>query len=116
VIRYVAVLRRRAGSSTQEFLDEWMGRHRELAAALPGVRRIEFQPVVTVDGVEPTYDGVGFLDFTDLASLQASLASPEAKRLREHTQTFTDSNATLRLVVQPEAGTRPHVGVLQELR
>lgn len=102
MIRYVAVLRRRPDTTTREFLDAWLGTHRELATALPGVRRVDFQPVVRTGESEPGYDGVGFLDFDDQAALESSLASPAAQRLRAHTATFADSDATVRLVVDPE--------------
>jgi uncharacterized protein (TIGR02118 family) len=99
VIRYVALLRRRAGTTRSEFLDAWLGEHRRLAGALPRVRLVEFTPTISIDGSAPEFDGVGFLEFDSLADLQHSLATPDAAALRIHTATFADSDAAVRSVV-----------------
>jgi uncharacterized protein (TIGR02118 family) len=104
MIRYVAVLTRRPGSSTEEFLTAWLGEHQQLARALPLVRRVEFQPSVEVAGLPTSYDGVGFLEYDSVADLQASLASEQALALRAHTATFADSDAAVRAVVGPPSG------------
>jgi len=99
VIRYVAVLTRRPGTTVEDFLSAWLGDHRELAAALPRVRRVEFLPALSVEDVAQGHDGVGFVDFDSLEDLRFSLASDQALRLRAHTATFADAGATVRLVV-----------------
>lgn len=106
MIRYVAMLRRREGSTLDEFCAAWLGEHRSLALALPLVRRVGFHPTVQGSGPDPEYDGVGFLDFDSLDDLQQSLASAEAKRLREHTGTFADAGRAARAVIElPEPAT-----------
>ncbi len=102
MIRYVAALRRRTGTSRLEFETAWLGEHRALARALPQVRRVDFRPGLPIDGLPGAYDGVGFLDFDDQTALRASLASSIAKRLREHTATFADADSAVRLVIEAE--------------
>lgn len=99
MIRYVAVLKRRPGTSREEFLTAWLGEHRALASALPHVLRVEFQPSVALDAGEPEFDGVGVLEYASLGLLRESLASDRARALRAHTSTFADSDATVRAVV-----------------
>jgi hypothetical protein len=100
MVRYVAVLRRAAGVSREAFLAAWLGEHRRLAGQLPGLLDLQFLPASDALGTDDGPDGIGFLDFADLASLQAGLASGEARALRAHTSTFADSEATVRLVVE----------------
>lgn len=99
MIRYVAVLRRRQGSSVEDFLSAWLDEHQALARALPRVRTVCFQPSVQVPGMESAYDGVGFLDFDSVDDLVSSLASEQALALRAHTATFADPASVVRTVV-----------------
>ena len=101
MIRYVAVLRRRPGSSTEEFLAAWLGEHEPLARTLPHVRGVAFQPAVAVAGMEQEYDGVGVLEFDSIEDLQSSLASEQALALRAHTATFADPASVVRAIVAP---------------
>lgn len=101
MIRYVAVLRRRASSSREEFLAAWLGEHQSLARALPHVRAVSFQPAVPVPGMEQTYDGVGILEFDSIEDLRSSLSSEQALALRAHTATFADPASVVRAVVAP---------------
>jgi hypothetical protein len=107
VIRYVAALRRRPGSSAEQFLEAWLGEHQRLAHALPNVRAVLFQPSVVVPGMDLPYDGVGFLDFDSLDDLQSSLSSEQALALRAHTATFAETESVVRAVVAPPEGDVP---------
>ncbi|MBI1377322.1 MAG: EthD family reductase [Frankiales bacterium] len=107
MIRYIAVLRRRPGSTTEEFLAAWLGEHRALASALPHVRSVLFQPTANVPGIDQAYDGVGFLDFDSVEDLRRSLASEEALALRAHTATFAEPGSAVRVVVDPGLGSAP---------
>ena len=100
MVRYVALLRRRPGTSREEFLQSWLGHHRSLAGQLPGLVRLEFMPTLDDDATDGTFDGMGYLDFPDRRTMDAALASQQAKALRAHTQTFADSGSAVRLVVQ----------------
>lgn len=104
MIRYVAALRRRPGSSVEEFLEAWLGEHQSLAWELPLVRSVVFQPAVVVPGMDQTFDGVGFLDFDSVDDLRSSLSSDQALALRAHTATFADASSAVRAVVDPDAG------------
>lgn len=96
MIRYIVVLRRRQDLSREEFLRVWMGEHLPMAQSLPGVRAVTFLPSVYADS---PFDGMGTLDFDDVESLETCLATEQAKRLRAHTSTFADSDASSRVVV-----------------
>lgn len=104
MIRYVAALRRRSGSSVEEFLESWLGEHQSLAWELPLVRSVVFQPAVDVPGMDQVYDGVGFLDFDSVDDLRSSLSSNQALALRAHTATFADASSAVRAVVDADAG------------
>ena len=105
MIRYFVVLRRAAHIDRTAFLHAWLVDHRALAETLPGVREVCFQPTVDPDSA---IDGVGYLGFESIEDLEAALATDVARRLREHTSTFSDEGSTLRIVVdaEPDGGTR----------
>ena len=100
MIRYVVVLRRREDFTREQFLDVWLSEHLPLAQLLPGVRAVAFHPAARSDG---EFDGMGTLDFDDLESLEACLASQAAMELRAHTSTFADSDGSVRVVVDTNA-------------
>ena len=99
MIRYVAVLRRRPGTTVEEFLSAWLIEHQSLARALPHVRDVAFHPAVQMEGMVDSYDGIGHLDFDSVDDLRSSLASEHAATLRAHTATFADTESVVRVVV-----------------
>lgn len=101
MIRYVVVLPRRVDISAAEFRRRWIDEHGPLAASLPGLIRGELLPSVDPDA---GYGGVGILYFEDVESLDRALASDEARRLRDHTATFADSDDAIRVVVSDRDG------------
>jgi hypothetical protein len=100
MVRYVAVLRRRPDVTREVFLASWLGEHLSLARQLPHVADVQFLPTCEEAGGDDAPDGVGFLDFPDLGSLEESLASEQARALRAHTATFADSAAAVRVIVE----------------
>ena len=96
MIRYVVMLRRRADVPRDEFLTAWLGEHFERAQALPGAMNATFMPSVDADSA---FDGVGFIDFATREAMDDALATVEARDLRAHTATFSDSEGAARCVV-----------------
>jgi hypothetical protein len=94
---YFVLLTRRHGYSREQFLEQWLGEHRRLIAALPGLVEVRLLPVAEPSKGGP--DGVGLLFFRTAADLTAALASPAAERLRSHTPVFARSDEALRLVL-----------------
>ncbi|MEI8057783.1 MAG: EthD domain-containing protein [Actinomycetes bacterium] len=99
MITYVATLRRKPGTTREDFLNSWLGRHQQLALALPYVQQVKFMPAVEVSNVSSEYDGVGLLEFRSVAELEESLASEQALILRADTATFADTSGAARVVV-----------------
>jgi hypothetical protein len=94
---YCVVLARRDDTSREDFLRIWLGDHRRLIGEVPGLARAELLPVA--DPVPGGPDGVGLLYFATGSELAAALASPAARRLREHTATFAKSAEATRLLL-----------------
>ncbi|MCU1492890.1 MAG: Methylmuconolactone methyl-isomerase [Acidimicrobiaceae bacterium] len=80
-----------------EFLDAWLGQHRRLIEALPGLRRVELLPVAEPGADGPS--GVGLLYFETGRALTAALESEAARELRRHTGTFSRSEDAIRMLV-----------------
>lgn len=99
MIRYVVVLYRRPGSTREEFQAGW-AEHGELVRRLPGVLAVTLSPSVQEAAInDDDFDGIGFLDFPDVATMDACLASAQARAVREHTATFADAQRAQRFVV-----------------
>jgi uncharacterized protein (TIGR02118 family) len=93
---YTVILRRLPGTTHEEFLDQWLGKHRVLASKLPGLVEAKFLPAV-----DPSVaDGLGILAFATQEALAAALASEESAALRAHTPEFADSDAAMRVIVR----------------
>ena len=102
MIKYVAILRRKPGTTREAFLDSWLGRHRSLAEDLPHIQQVEFLPSVEADAVPADYDGVGILSFHSVEDLNDSLRSTQAIALRSDTATFADVASVTRVVVSDD--------------
>lgn len=94
---YFVLLTRREDCSRERFLEQWLGEHRHLISALPGLADVRLLPVA--EPAEGGPDGVGLLFFRTAADLAAALASPAAERLRSHTPLFARPDQALRLLL-----------------
>lgn len=111
-VTYVAALRRKAGTSREEFAAAWLGQHRRLARGLPHIESVEFMPVSADAGIDSGFDGVGLLRFASLELLQESLRSERAAELRADTSRFADESSVIRMVLTTtprEPGTAPRM-------
>ena len=107
MIRYVVALYRRPGSTREEFQAAW-AEHGELVRHLPGVLAVTLSPAVQEAAInDGDFDGIGFLDFPDVAVMDACLASAQAMAVREHTATFADAQRAQRFVVHLGATLSP---------
>ena len=77
MFKAIILLGRRDGSTPEEFRAWWLGPHAELAAGLPGLRRLRFN--VVEDGA--AYDGVSELWFDSRAAFEAAYASEDGQRV-----------------------------------
>jgi uncharacterized protein (TIGR02118 family) len=80
MIKTLAFVHRRPGTTSQEFADYWVTVHALLVASrMPGLRKYEvnvaFQPPDAAD--PPAWDGVAILGFDDLAARERAHASAE---------------------------------------
>lgn len=77
MFKAIILLARREGSTPEEFRDWWLGPHAELAAELPGLRRLRFNVVDEGAG----YDGVSELWFDSREAFEAAYASEHGQRV-----------------------------------
>jgi uncharacterized protein (TIGR02118 family) len=93
----IILLSRRDDMSHDEFLTWWLGEHAPLAAQLPNVRRIVFNPTHEHDDV----DGVSELWFDSRADFDAAYATELGKQVaadsmahvRSRVRLFVDEHA-----------------------
>ena len=94
MIKTIALLTRKPGTSHEEFLRRWEHEHAPLAHGVPGLRRyvlsmVRSQPVradIERHGIE--VDGIAELWFDDEAALRAASESPQMQKLRAHGATM----------------------------
>ncbi|ACY83811.1 EthD family reductase [Edwardsiella piscicida] len=110
-IKRITFLRRRPEISAEQFQNAWFGPHAEMVKRMPGVIGYNQNIILDrlVDGVSAPYDdypydGVVELWFADLASLEASFASPTYAQIAAHGQTFIASMTTFLVETAPIAG------------
>ena len=102
---------RRADLTPQQALDHWRTTHADAAGRIPGLRRyVQWHPVLE-DGAHllpyPGYDAGSFLEFDDLAAMEAGFASPTYQRdVRDDEASFID-HAGFSLVVGERVVLRP---------
>ena len=81
MVKLIALLKRKAGTSREEFAQRWMKEHIKLSTKMPGLRgyriniAIDYQP--EGDGVEPIYDGTAELWWDTVEAMEAAFASDE---------------------------------------
>lgn len=100
MIHYVVMLYRRADHTQEQFEAAWLGEHLALAQTLPGIVAAEFLPRVQRGDDDPGPHGVGRLVFESTDALARALDTSTAVELREHTATFADSDASIRMVAR----------------
>lgn len=100
MIHYVVMLYRRPELSQEQFESAWIGEHLQLARALPGLVAAEFLPRAQTGHGDTGPHGVGRLIFESVQSLEFALGTPAAAELREHTATFADSDAAIRMIAR----------------
>lgn len=98
MIQYVVMLYRRRELTQEDFEAAWLGEHRAIALDLPGIVEAEFLPRVQQGADDAGPHGIGRLTFENSEALAVALASEVAARLRAHTATFADSDASIRMI------------------
>ncbi len=84
MIKMVAMVKKKEGMETGEFVRYWIEVHAPLEAKWPGLKRYVISPAIGAPGGgEPEYDGVAELWFEDEQAMNEALASPERQISRE---------------------------------
>ncbi len=84
MIKMVAMVKKKEGMETGEFVRYWIEVHAPLEAKWPGLKRYVISPAIGAPGGgEPEYDGVAELWFEDEQAMNKALASPERQVSRE---------------------------------
>jgi uncharacterized protein (TIGR02118 family) len=76
MFKAMILLTRRDDMTHDDFRTWWLGEHAPLARGLPGLRKIAFNVIETVDA---DYDGITELWFDDQAAFEAAYASDFGK-------------------------------------
>lgn len=78
MIKLVALVKKKASMSTQQFRDYWVNVHAPMARRIPGMRGYRINIADAPGDMPPApYDGSAELWFDDRAAMQVSLASSE---------------------------------------
>ena len=91
MVKIVALVRRKQGLTTEQFLDYWQNRHSKLVAALPGLRGYVQNPAIDPDKRNWPYDGLVEVWFDDVAAVKAAFESPESDAVRADEPNFTSA-------------------------
>jgi uncharacterized protein (TIGR02118 family) len=87
VIKTIALLTRKDGTTHEEFVSHWFEVHAPLAHAVPGLRRYVQSHIVgertrpDIPKTEVAIDGIAELWYDDRAAMERANATPEARRL-----------------------------------
>lgn len=98
MIRLVTLLKRKPGTTHQEFLDYWFNTHGPLiknGSAAKYVRRYEQHPAVwPAEGSrhEPGFDGVTIQIFDSADQFNAHMGEPDFPLVMEDTEKFLDTS------------------------
>ena len=91
MIKLVALLKRKPGTSVEDFRQRWLYDHTKLSSKLPDCLEYRINLVDTYDGTdadEAPFDGTAELWWEDRAAMEASFASHEAKVAGEDADSF----------------------------
>ena len=77
MLKVLSLMKRKPGTSYDEFRDWALNKHTELAKKIPGMRRYHMS-CVQEDSDTP-FDVISEFWFDDVAALQAGFATPEGK-------------------------------------
>jgi len=87
MIKSISLLTRKAGLSHEEFVKHWLEVHAPLAHAVPGLRRYVQSHIVDertrpdIPSTDVDVDGIAETWYDDLAAMERTNATPEAKAL-----------------------------------
>lgn len=90
MIKVIAVLNRKVGTTREQFEHEWAVVHPPLVAELPGLRRYLQHPAVTHKDREWPHDGVAELYFDTMKDVAVAFASDAAGPLFAHEDEFLE--------------------------
>ena len=94
MVKLIALLKRKPGTSREEFAKRWLKEHTKLSAKIPGVREYRIniatprQPEGT--GPEPLYDGTAELWLDSIDDMEAAFDSEIGKAAGIDADQFTD--------------------------
>jgi uncharacterized protein (TIGR02118 family) len=99
--KVIFILQRTSGTTRDECLDYWSGKHHtSIVRKLPGLTRWVQNHVVSAPAEPAACDGVGELSFESDEAMQAALNSPEMTAAVEDAQNFLDMDKTGFVIVE----------------
>jgi uncharacterized protein (TIGR02118 family) len=90
VVKVVALIKRKDGTTREEFLEHWSTRHAEIVGELPGLRRYVQNHALEHRNVWP-FDGAAELWFDSVGDVARAFADPAADRMRADEPGFISS-------------------------
>lgn len=105
MIKVLAILKRKAGLTQEEFLIYWKEKHGPLVAKIvPGLKRYVQCHPLEVPGIEHEFDGIAELWWDDIESYRSYLTiwmqSDEGKMMRDDMEKFIDTSQIVRFVAE----------------
>ncbi len=104
MMKIIALVYRKPGTRSEQFLSYWLSTHGPLMLRLtPGLLHYTQNVPVQPTGSDDDADGISELWFDDMDALQDYLEwrdSPEAAELRQDEERFQDTRRTRRYIVE----------------
>lgn len=91
MIKVMAVLTRKAGTTREHFEQEWAVTHPPLVAKLPGLRRYLQHPAVSHKDKRWPHDGIAELYFDTMKDVAVAFSSDAAGLIFAHEDEFLES-------------------------
>lgn len=93
MVKLIALLKRKPGTTQQEFAARWLGEHTKLSAKMPGLREYRINIAIAHqpdDAAGPVYDGTAELWWDSMEDMEAAFASPEGVTSGVDADSFAD--------------------------
>ncbi len=102
MITLIAIIRRKAGLSVEQFQAYWLEQHAEKVCQLPGVRRyVQSHTLLSGYGKRtPVCDGVAEISFDNTFVLRELLETPEFAAVARDRSEFVDDTSRLEILTE----------------
>ena len=104
MLKVIILLKRRPGSSHEEFMKHWKEKHGPLVTKLvPGLRKYVQNHLINLPGMEYDTDGIAELWFDDIDAFQNFVKwrdTDGAKEMIKDELSYVDNTSSVRFIVE----------------